>query len=459
MKLPDGPKAPDLLQKIQYVTDPLGYMDSAYQRYGDIFNAPVMGNFKQLLLVSDPQGLQQLFTRDTKEFYTPSNGLLQVVVGDNSIFCLENDRHRRERKLLIPPFHGDRMRSYGNIICELTKKTFNQLTLDKTFCARSAIQNISIEIILNVVFGIDKGERFDKLKELITEFMDSFTSPLVSSLLFFPFLRKDLGPWSPWGYFCRLQQQIAQLIYAEISYRRSQYDPSRTDILTLLMSARDEDGKEMSDQELKDELITLLFAGHETTATAISWALYWVHKQPKILEKLLGELDSLSDSPEPTSIVKLPYLTAVCNESLRIYPVAVLGVPREVKERVELMGYQLEPGTRVYACIYLTHHREDLYPQPKEFKPERFLQKQYTPYEFLPFGGGARRCIGEALAMFEMKLVLATIISNYQLSLLDYQSVKPKRRGVTLAPEDGVKMVFKGKLQNRRFLESTSSSE
>ena len=245
----------------------------------------------------------------------------------------------------------------------------------KTFCARSAIQNISIEIILNVVFGIDKGERFDKLKELITEFMDSFTSPLVSSLLFFPFLRKDLGPWSPWGYFCRLQQQIAQLIYAEINYRRSQYDPSRTDILTLLMSARDEDGKEMSDRELKDELITLLFAGHETTATAISWALYWVHKQPKILEKLLGELDSLSDSPEPTSIVKLPYLTAVCNESLRIYPVAVLGVPREVKERVELMGYQLEPGTRVYACIYLTHHREDLYPQPKEFKPERIFAK------------------------------------------------------------------------------------
>ena len=133
MKLPDGPKAPDLLQKIQYITDPLGYMDSAYQRYGDIFNAPVMGNFKQLLLVSDPQGLQQLLTKDTKEFYTPSNGLLQVVVGDNSIFCLENDRHRRERKLLIPPFHGDRMRSYGNIICKLTKKTFNQLTLDKNF--------------------------------------------------------------------------------------------------------------------------------------------------------------------------------------------------------------------------------------------------------------------------------------------------------------------------------------
>lgn len=444
-KRPNSPKTPDWLQKIQYITDPLGYMDSAYQCYGDIFNAPIIGNFKRLLLVSDPEGLQQLFTRDTKEFYAPSNGLLQVLVGDHSIFCLEGDRHRRERKLLMPPFHGDRMRAYGETICDLTEQVFSQLTPGTNFSARSVIQNISIEIILNVVFGIHEGERFHKLKQLITEFMDSFASPLISSLLFFPFLRKDLGAWSPWGYFSRLQQQIAQLIYAEISDRRAQYDPSLTDILTLLMSARDENGEEMSDQELHDELITLLIAGHETTATAISWALYWVHKQPEILEQLLSELDSLGDSPESMSIFKLPYLTAVCNESLRIYPVAMLTVPREVKEPVELMGYQLEPGTRVYGCIYLTHHRQDLYPNPKQFKPERFLERQYTPYEFFPFGGGVRRCIGEALAMFEMKLVLATILSNYQLALADNQTVKPQRRGVTLAPGGGVKMVLKGK--------------
>ncbi len=460
MKLPNGPKTPHWLQKIQYIVDPLGYMDIAYQRYGDIFNAPVMGNFQRLLLVSDPRGLQQLFTKDNKEFYTPSNGLLQVLVGDNSIFCLENDRHRRERKLLTPPFHGDRMRSYGQIICELTEEIFNDVTPGTTFSGRSVIQNISIEIILNVVFGIHEGERFHKLKQLLTEFMDSFASPLISSLLFFPFLRKDLGPRSPWGYFRRLQEQIAQLIYAEISDRRTyclQDDCSGTDILTLLMSARDEDGKEMNDKELHDELITLLIAGHETTATAISWALYWVHKQPEILERLLSELNSLGDSPEPMSIFKLPYLTAVCNETLRIYPVGMLTVPREVKEPVELMGYQLEPGTRVYGCIYLTHRREDLYPQAKEFKPERFLERQYTPYEFFPFGGGVRRCIGEALAMFEMKLVLATIILNNQLALADNKPVKPKRRGVTLAPADGVKMILKGKRQNQQVLKTSSS--
>ena len=446
MKLPDGPKTPHLWQKIQYITNPIGYLESSYQCYGDIFNAPIIGNFQRLLLVSDPKGLQQLFTRDTKEFYTPSNGLLQIIAGENSIFCLEGDSHRQERKLLMPSFHGDRMRAYGQTICTLTEQVFSSLTPGTTFSARSIVQEISLEIILNVVFGIHEQERFSQLKKLITEFMDSFTSPLISSLLFLPFLRKNLGEWSPWGYFRRLQQQIDQLLYAEISDRRTEYDPDRTDILTLLMLAEDEEGKGMSDQQLHDELVTLLFAGHETTATAISWALYWIHKHPEIGAKLLKELDSLGDSPEPMSIFKLPYLTAVCNESLRIYPVAILTVPREVKEPVDLMDYHLEPGTRVYGCIYLTHHREDLYPQSKQFKPERFLERQYTPYEFFPFGGGSRRCLGEALAIFEMKLVLATILSNYQLALIEHQSVKPQRRGVTMAPSDGVKLV----LQRRR---------
>ncbi|NES20482.1 MAG: cytochrome P450, partial [Symploca sp. SIO3E6] len=359
----------------------------------------------------------------------------------------EGDSHQRERKLLMPPFHGDKMRAYGQTICQLTEQVFNLLTPGTTFSARSVVQEISIEIILKVIFGIYEEKRFQKLKQLMTKFLDSFTSPLISGLLFFPFLRKDLGTWSPWGYFRRLYQEIDQLLYAEISDRRLQYDPTRTDILTLLLSARDENGQGMNDQQLHDELITLLIAGHETTATAISWALYWIHKYPEVREKLLQELDTLSDAPEAMSIFKLPYLTAVCNESLRIYPVTLLTVPREVKEPVELMDYHLELGTRVYGCIYLTHHREDLYPQPKQFKPERFLEKQYTPYEFLPFGGGSRRCIGEALAIFEMKLVLATILSNYQLSLADKQAVKPQRRGVTIVPSSGVKMVLKEKRQ------------
>ncbi|HEY9804930.1 MAG TPA: cytochrome P450, partial [Candidatus Obscuribacterales bacterium] len=239
--------------------------------------------------------------------------------------------------------------------------------------------------------------------------------------------------------------QIDQLLYAEIQARRQHPDPASADILSLLLSAQDETGKGMSDVELKDELMTLLLAGHETTASAIAWAFYWVHKFPHIREKMLQELATLGETPDPVSLARLPYLTAVCHETLRIYPIAVLTVPRAVKEPVELMGYSLQPGARLYGCIYLIHHRPDLYPDSKQFKPERFLERQFSPYEFLPFGGGIRRCIGEALALFEMKLVLATILQRYELELADPTPERPKRRGVTLGPEKGVKMVLRSR--------------
>ncbi len=446
MRIPNGPKTPRWLQKIQWTMDSLSFMDAAVQRYGDIFNAPVIGNTATVLLVSNPQALQQIFSSDTKQFITPSNQLLQPLVGNHSMFVLEGDRHRRERKLVMPPFHGDRMRAYGQLIVDLTEKAFAQLVPKQSFTARTVMQDISMEVILKVVFGLSEGEQFRQLKQRMTALTDAFKSPFLAGLLFFPSLQKDLGTWSPWGYVCHLQRQIDELLYAEIRTRREQHDPSRSDILSLLLSARDEAGEAMTDVELRDELMTLLLAGHETTATAIAWALYWVHKFPNIREQILQELETLGDNPEPLNIARLPYLTAVCNETLRIYPVAVLTVPRAVKEPVELMGYPLEPGTRLYGCIYLTHHREDIYPNSQQFKPERFLERQFSPYEFLPFGGGIRRCIGEALALFEMKLVLATILQRYELALADQRPERPKRRGVTFAPERGVKMVMRSTL-------------
>lgn len=442
-KIPDGSKTPRWLQKIQWTMDSLSFMDAAAQRYGDIFNAPVIGNTPTLLLVSNPQALQQIFSSDTKQFTAPAHQLLQPLVGSHSIFVLEGDRHRHDRKLLMPPFHGDRMRTYGQLIVDLTEKRFAKLLPNQTFTARSLMQDISMEVILKVVFGLSDGERFRQLKQHITALMDAFKSPFLAGLLFFPSLQKDLGTWSPWGYVCHLQRQIKDLLYAEIKERREQHDASRTDILSLLLCARDEAGEGMTDVELHDELMTLLLAGHETTATALAWALYWVHKFPNIRDRVLQELETLGDNPEPSSIARLPYLTAVCHETLRIYPVGVLTVPRAVKEPVELMGYPLEPGTTVYGCIYLTHHREDIYPDSKQFKPERFLERQFSPYEFLPFGGGIRRCIGEALALFEMKLVLATIVRHYELALADQRPERPKRQAVTFAPERGVKMVVR----------------
>jgi cytochrome P450 len=338
------------------------------------------------------------------------------------------------------------MKAYGELICKLTEKAMGELPLNETFSARTVTQNISLQVILEAVFGLSEGERCQKLKKLLSQLADFFRSPATSAFLFFPFLQKDLGAWSPWGRFRRLQREIDELLFAEIAERCATPEIQRNDILSLLMSARDEAGQAMTEQELRDELSTLMFAGHETTATAMAWALYWLHRKPEVKEKLLSELNSLGESPELMEIVKLPYLNAVCQETLRIYPVGMLTFPRRVEEPVEMMGHQLEPGTILVGCIYLTHQREDIYPAHQEFKPERFLEKQFTPYQFMPFGGGVRRCVGEALAQFEMKLVLATILPRYELALAEQRPEKPQRRGITLAPSRGVRMMIKSEI-------------
>jgi cytochrome P450 family 110 len=293
---------------------------------------------------------------------------------------------------------------------------------------------ISIRVILRAVFGLNKGPRYQQLEHLLANMLDKMSNPWKISFLFFAILRRNFGPLSPWASFVRDRQQIDQLVYDEIAERRSHPDDSRTDILNLLLSARDETGEALTDAELRDELMTLLVAGHETTATAITWALYWIHKIPPVRKKLLAELQALDGLQDPSVIFRLPYLNAICSETLRIYPVGILTFPRVTRSRLELSGTSLEPGTTVVGCIYLTHHREDIYPDADEFRPERFLERRYSPYEYLPFGGGARRCIGMAFAQFEMKLVISGILSCFELALANTRSVRPVRRGLTSGP-------------------------
>ena len=443
---PNPLSAPRLLQQLKWVADPIGYMESAAQQYPDIFSAGIIGFGNNFVFVNTPKGIQEILTNDRKTYTAPGslNRILAPLLGDYSVILIEGDRHKRRRQMLMPSFHGDRIRTYSQLICDLTEKTLGAIPAGATFSARTAMQDISLQVILQAVYGVFEGERSQQLKTSLTKLTDVFASPLSSSPLFFPALQLDWGAWSPWGKFLRDRQRMDDLIYAEIRDRRDQPQPNRVDILSLMMAAIDDLGQPMTDQELRDELATLMFAGHETTATALSWALYWIHHQPEIREKLLDELQS-ADLSDPMSIVKLPYLSAVCNETLRIYPVAMLTFPRVVQEPTELLGYALEPGIAVVGCIYLTHHREDLYPEPHLFKPERFLERQYSPYEFLPFGGGVRRCIGEALAQLELKLVLTTILTRYNLALADPKPEYPRRRGVTLAPANGVKMKMLGK--------------
>ncbi|MEH2439640.1 cytochrome P450 [Nostoc sp.] len=442
MKLPEGPKASPRWLSRQFKTNPLGLMDAMGDRYGDIFT--VMADSTPIVYVSNPQGIKQIFT-SAKEI-TASGKLNQggaLLVGNNGLLMLDGLRHKHRRQLLMPPLHGTRVKAYGQRICQVTDKVMNNLAIGKPLFAYPTVQKITLEVILQALFGLDEGERYEQFRQLLSNLLSFARSRWLKLALSYPFLRQDLGRWSPWGYWLDLQRQFDKLLYTEIAERRSQPDPSRTDVLSELILACDETGEAMSDRDIRDMFPSLLFGGQDASATAITWSLYWIHRLPTVRDRLLQELDTLGESPDPMKIVALPYLSAVCNEALRIYPTQVVTFPRLVESPIQVMDYELSPGTVVIGCIYLTHQREDLYPQPKQFQPERFLERQYSQYEFLPFGGGARRCPGEVLALFEMKLVLATILSHYKLALAHPEKVeKPQARGVNYPPASGLKMLM-----------------
>ena len=443
-KLPDGPQTPSWLQKIQWSVDPIGYMETAAKSYGDLFKASVLP-FLDTFFVSHPQALQQILRTDSKQFVALKDGnkMFLPLLGEHSVIMLEGDRHQRERKLLMPPLHGDRLRTYGQLICQITKQVMDRLPVGKPFIAHDVMQSISLQIIIQILFGISEGERYQQIQKQLSLMLESFESPLLSTFLYLPSIRWNLGPSSPWGYFLRKRKLVDELIYAEIKERRAAQNQNHTDLLSLLIEATDEEGQSMTDLELRDELMTLLFAGHETTTSTLTWALYWVHYLPEIKKKLLKKLGEFDQDIAIETIAKIPYLNAVCNETLRIYPVA-LTFPRLALEPVEIMGYKFPTNTALIGCIYLTHHRQDIYPNSKQFNPERFIEQQFSPYEFMPFGAGLRRCIGAALAQYKLKLVLATILLNFKLKLADSQPAKPQRRSITFSPKGGLRMVMEG---------------
>ncbi|MEH2162273.1 MAG: cytochrome P450 [Nostoc sp.] len=449
MKLPNGPKIPVLLQMMRWIANPMSFMEACAKTYGETFSISLDTNSSPLVIVSNPQAIQQILTNDTKELEAPGelNRTFEFLLGKNSVITISGAEHQRQRQLLMPPFHGERMRNYSQVITDVTQNVISQYQIGKPFNIRSATQAITMRVIMQAVFGLHEGTRAEKLQQFLGELLEKASSRLIVALLYFPALQRDFGPINFWGKQMRHQQETDELIYEEIRERRKQPDSSRTDILSLLMAARDEADQPMTDQELRDELMTLLAAGHETTATALAWAFYWIHKVPSVRQKLLQELDSLGDNPDPSAVLKLPYLNAVCSETLRICPVAILTFPRVVKTPISLGGYELEPGTVLLGSIYLTHHREDIYPEPKQFKPERFLERQFSPYEFLPFGGGARRCIGLAFAQLEMKLALAKILSSVELELVDNGEIRPKRRGLVTGPDRPIQMIIKSQRQ------------
>jgi cytochrome P450 family 110 len=459
MSLPEGPKDLKIWQMVQWIATPISFMRRCRRRFGDRFTVKLTRELPPVVFFSDPKALQVILTNDDSELFDAPgelNVLLQPLLGTQSVIGLSGEPHRQMRQLLMPSFHGERMRAYGQLIHEIAEKVISEWETGKPFSVRKNTQKISLRVILRAVFGLNEGARYQQLEQLLGSLLDGLSHPAGASFIYFAALRRDLGPRSPWGRFIRLREQIDKLIFAEIDDRRANPNDGRSDILTMLMSACDEAGEGLTEQELHDELMTLLVAGHETTATALAWALHWISKLPMVREKLMNELAAVADPLDPNILFRLPYLNAVCSETLRICPVGMLTFPRVTKSRVELTGASLDPGTVVVGCIYLAHHREDVYPDPDAFRPERFLDRRYSPYEYLPFGGGARRCIGMSFAQFEMKVVLNAILSAVELAHADARPVRLVRRGLTSGPSP-FRMIVKRR--TRQFVGSHRGSQ
>lgn len=413
-------------------------LDNARTRYekSDLVRSAFPG-FPPMVLLKSARAIEAVFTAPAYAFDTVTgNETLQPLLGKESLLQIDGAQHRRRRKLLMPPFHGHSIQAYGQVISEVTQQVMAQWPQGRAFPIHLEMQDITLRVILQAVFGLRGGDRYEALRCLLRDTLNAFNSPFLSACLFIRPLQLDLGPWSPWGKFLRRKREIDQLLLAEIRDRRQQ-EP-QNDVLSLLLAARDEEGEALSDRELRDELMTLLFAGHETTASALAWAIYWIHREAGVRDRILVELEELGPHPDPMAIAKLPYLSAVCNETLRIYPVALFTFGRTLKEPFNLLGYDLKPGIMLSPCIYLVHRDPVVYPEPEQFRPDRFLERQYSPYEFLPFGGSNRRCIGYAFALFEMKVVLAEMLQAMDFSLVNEQPAVPERRGVAFVPSEGV---------------------
>jgi cytochrome P450 len=422
-------------QLARWILDPTGFLREKLRHGEDSFHVSVFGDAMgggSVFLLTEPKAIQALMSRDTgSEFSSPGelNLILAPLLGMRNTILLSGVAHRHRRQLVMPRFHGEHLQNYGRLIERITRQEMASWPQEGVISVREAMQRISMGVILEVVFGLGQTERHGELESLLTRRLAMTATPLTSAVLFFPWLQKDFGPLSPGHRISQLAAQTDELLYAMIAERRAQPQGDRLDVLSMLLAARDEAGEPLSDEDVHDELITLLVAGHETTATALTSALYWLHRTPHALERLRSELQDAGVGADP---IKLPYLTAVGQEALRLHPVAMLSFARQVETPVEIAGQCYEPGDLLMACIYLLHQRPDLYPEPQSFRPERFLERQFSPYEYMPFGAGVRRCVGAALAQMELKIVLATILGEMDFASANARAVPQARRGVTL---------------------------
>ncbi|HEY7456009.1 MAG TPA: cytochrome P450, partial [Solirubrobacterales bacterium] len=404
---PPGTRLPATLQVLAYGRDPLGFLIGFQRRYGDVFRIS-FPFFKNLVYVADPALVKQLFTTPPEQVHAGEANatVLEPALGPHSVLTLDEAPHMRQRKLLLPPFHGERIERYGELIRAVTLAEMDSWPVGEPFALRPHTQRITLAVIMRAVFGVHDEERLSRFEALIERFAGRLS--LVTAL---PPLRRSFGRWSPWARFLRARAELDAFVYEEIALRRAENAGGAEqpdDVLSLLLAARHEDGSPMSDAELRDELVTVLAAGHETTATGLAWAIERLLRNPDVLATLRDSLAAGEDD----------YLDATIRETLRARPV-IVDVARKLTAPLAIGGYELPANTYLMAAIAALHYREDLFPEPERFRPERFLDGKTDSYAWIPFGGGVRRCIGAAFAEYEMRIVLREFVERAALSAPD----------------------------------------
>jgi cytochrome P450 len=434
--LPPGPRLHPALQTLAWALAPTWVMDRCARRLGDSFTLTFFPSGLKLTVVSDPEAVKTVFTAPPELAPSgTSSSPVAPIVGPSSVLVLTGPEHMRQRKLLLPPFHGERMREYEDVIVEATRRDMAGWPLGRPMRLQERTRAITLEVILRAVFGVE-AERMGRLREAIAGLLAPANT---LAILLFALRRPRPGP--PTGSVGRALERLDAVIYEELARRREQTDlAQRSDILSLLLQARDEDGQAMTDGELRDELVTLLLAGHETTATSVAWAIERLVRHPQALARLVAEIDAQSDGGSEE------YLTAVVNETLRVRPVVPI-VVRVLQEDMRVGRYTLPAGTRVTPSIYLTNRNPKVYDSPEEFRPERFLEGGPETFSWIPFGGGIRRCIGASFAQLEMKLMLRTMLGELEPMVPANarrwrRGESNRRRAVTLVPAAGARVVW-----------------
>jgi cytochrome P450 family 135 len=427
---PELPRGP-LWQTLAWSFRPLAFMDRGRQEIGDAFSVSFLGFERPMVLISDPAAVKALYTERRNGLPPGRSFQLEPVLGHRSVLLLEGEEHIARRKLMLPPFHGERMRSYEGVVNEIVAAEIDSWPLGSEFPIHGRMQAITLEVILRAVFGVAEGPRLDRLRLLLRDLLVETGSP---RMILRALLARRRGRDPMEAVRARIDQ-VDEALFAEIAEHRRRPDlEERDDILSMLMTASFEDGSSMDDKELRDQLMTLLLAGHETTATALAWTFDLLLRHPLELGRLHASLENGEEA----------YLKATIAESLRLRPVVPLA-GRRLAEPLVTDDLELPAGTDVTAAIWLTHTDPKLYPEPLAFRPERFLEAAPETYAWIPYGGGVRRCLGAAFAEFEMRIVLREVILRTSLRKADPRPERTGRRNITFSPVAGTPVVVESR--------------